>query len=148
MTFLEIAYDDYYTPKAVELCRAFAAGGGDINAREPGSEYTLLWIATEHMNLDLIAVLGELGADPNCQLRHSGWTPVHNAVDADIDSVMQAQPPDMTALCDLVTFSVTRAVVSIGGSIAVPDVHGITPLMLAREYDTRLGDKLLKCLNQ
>ena len=121
---------------------------GVVDAIAPESGVNLLWLAVEQMDIPMIRRLGELGADPNCQLTGSAITAVHNAVDVDIDSVMQSeQPANPSDLTRIVTFAVTQAMVAIGGSIHVADGSGKTPYQIACGYHPSLGAKLLAIMD-
>ncbi|MCR9212050.1 MAG: hypothetical protein NXI28_27845 [bacterium] len=145
---LDIDWNDWGTDKSLPALDRFVASGGDVNTIAPESGMNLLWLAAEQMDTRLIRRLGELGADPNLQLTSSAVTAVHNAVDIDIDSVMQCDyPANSSELIQLVTFAVTQAMVAIGGSIHVADASGKTPYHIACDYDPGLGSKLLATID-
>lgn len=144
---LDIEWNDWGTDKTLPSLERFLASGGDVNELNADSGLNLLWLAAEQMDIPLIRRLGELGADPNRRLTSSGVTAMHNAVDIDIDSVMQsAQPGDTNELVRQVVFEVTKAMVEIGGSIRIADHSGKTPYDIAFEYHPQLGSKLLSIL--
>ena len=141
---LDIEWSEWGTDKSLPALDRFIAAGGDANAIAPESGRNLLWLAAEQMDVPLIQRLGELNADPNCQLADQALTAVHNAVDIDIDSVWQCkQPANAGELVQLVTFEVTQAMVAIGGSIHTADSGGKTPYHIACDYHPDLGAKLL-----
>ncbi len=142
---LDIEWNEWGTDKSLPSLDRFVESGGDVNAVHPESGMSLLWLAAEQMDVPLIRRLGELGADPNLPLMAMQYTAVHNAVDIDIDSVIQSQQP--SDLVGLVDFRVTKAMVDIGGSIHIADKNGQTPHQSACVYHPDLGEKLLEVLN-
>lgn len=68
----------------------FLAAGGDPNERPKGQRWSLVHLAVEHGNLELLAALAEAGADMDAASSDDGWRPLHLAVDADIDGPWQA----------------------------------------------------------
>ena len=145
---LDIEWNEWGTDKSMPALERFVASGGDVNATAAESGMNLLWLAAEQMDIPLIRQLGKLGADPNRRLTDSEVTAVHNAVDIDIDSVMQTpQPAGANELVDLVTFTVTQAMIEIGGSIHAADASGKTPYNIACDYGAELGVKLLSTID-
>ena len=118
--------------EASQLLRSFVAMGGNVNEIHSNSGWTLLRAACEHMNLDLIAELGSIGADPNLRSVDDGWTAMHHAVDVDIDSVWQATHAEN--LADKLTFDTVKSILAIGGAFDVPANDGRLPRDVAAGY--------------
>jgi ankyrin repeat protein len=108
---------------------AFVAAGGDVNATEPRSGMPLLHFACEHQNLDAIRALVSAGARINAK-DSVGQTPLHVAVDIDIDSVVQANGSELQ-------FETTRLLLSLGADPSVQDCQGLTPRDWAARYGAR-----------
>ena len=146
---LDIQWNEWGTEKSLPSLDRFVATGGDVNAVVgscPGRN--LLWLAAEQMDIPLIRRLGDLGADPNLVLPPTAVTAMHNAVDIDIDSVVQRQKhANVDELIQMITFSVTRAMVLIGGSIHNTDNKGKTPHCRAIRLHPDLGTKLLATID-
>ncbi len=115
--------------------------GGDINAAHPESGWTLLHYAAETADLALMAALVARGADLSAKDRE-GWSPLHRAIDYDIDGAIQNErTPD---------FAGTRTLIQLGASLAVRDNEGLTPRDAAAVYGdgaVQLFDEMLRHLN-
>src|SRR5256885_14946577 len=59
--------------------------GGDVNRRDQKMNWSLLHFAAEDGNPEIVRLLATCGADLNARARN-GWTPLHLAVDSDIES--------------------------------------------------------------
>ena len=122
--------------KGVDSLEQYLSDGGDVDARHPDSSWTLLHLACEHMNHDLIRALAAAGTDLNAREEAQGWRPLHHAVDTDIDSVWQTRHS-----LDELTFSITRLLLALGADPGVRDSNGLTPRDMAAEYGTDVADK-------
>ena len=106
------------TGGGVKELSTYVRAGGDVNAIEPGS----------HQNLDIVRALVQYGADIDRRDSY-GQTPLHIAVDIDVDSRVQAfkEPDD-------VTFETARLLIELGASPQLADNKGRTPRDLAAGY--------------
>jgi ankyrin repeat protein len=115
--------------------------GGDINAAHSESGWTLLHYAAENADLGLMAALVARGADLSAKDR-DGWSPLHRAVDYDIDGAIQNdRTPDFVG---------TRTLIQLGASLNARDNEGLTPRDAAALYGdnaVRLFDEMLSHLN-
>ena len=114
--------------RGVSELPGYLAAGGDINAAIPNSGWTLLHCASEQQNLPMIEALAKAGADLNAR-NHQGWTPLHLAVDSEIDCVFQSGGDK-----DDVTFQTVRLLLSLGADPTVRDERGKTPRDVAAAY--------------
>ena len=81
----------------------------------------------------MIEALAKAGADLNVR-NHQGWTPLHLAVDIDIDSVSQSRG-DM----DHLPFQTVRLLLSLGADPTVRDERGKTPRDVAAAYGNNVA---------
>ena len=93
----------------------FIAFGGDVNARFSDSNWTLLHLAVEYENLPMIEALFNAGADIEAR-DLNGWTPLHHAVDFDIDSAGQISYEE-GAFWQNLSFSTTALLASLGADL-------------------------------
>jgi len=129
-----IFHDGYHGgDSAFERLGAYLAEGGDVNAPDPVSGWTLLHKSCEHQNYRLIQALAEVGADLNAQEPYTGWTPLHVAVDIDIDGVLQATRNEEEFRREL-TFSTTALLLSLGADANVRNHKGEMPRDIASHY--------------
>lgn len=116
----------------------FIAFGGDVNIRFPDSKSTLLHLAIEYENLPVITALFNFGAD--IEMRESnGWTPLHHAVDLDIDSAGQIGWEEGAFFRQL-SFAATALIASLGANLNSQLENGETP----RDMASRYGEKVLQ----
>jgi ankyrin repeat protein len=114
--------------RAVSWLSHCLAAVSDVNAVHANSGWTLLHADSENQNLTMIEGLAKAGADLNMR-NHQGWTPLHLAVDIDIDSVSQSRG-DM----DHLPFQTVRLLLSLGADLTVRDERGKTPRDVAAAY--------------
>ena len=119
--------------RAVSWLSRYLAAGGDVNSAHANSGWTLLHAASENQNLTMIEALAKAGADLNVR-NHQGWTPLHLAVDIDIDSVSQSRG-DM----DHLPFQTVRLLLSLGADPTVRDERGKTPRDVAAAYGNNVA---------
>lgn len=111
----------------------FLAFGGDVNARLADSGSTLLHLAVEYDNLPMIRALVEAGADIEAR-EASGWTPLHHAVDLDVDSAGQRAGPAEGDFMRALRFSTTELLISLGADTEAQRADGLTPRDMAACY--------------
>ena len=115
-------------PNGVVALETYVAAGGSVTWSDSSTGNSLLHIAAEVQDLDAIRALARYGADVNGQ-NSAGATPLHVAVDVDIDTLVQAgRPPE-----DL-TFETALLLLSLGADDSVPDHKGETPATWAAAY--------------
>jgi ankyrin repeat protein len=134
MTFLELWRSIDESNGVVEL-KQYLDAGGDVNVHHPDAVWSLLHLAVEHMNYPLIEALVNSGADVNDRgtVEGSGWTPLHVAVDIDIDSVLQEHNS-----FEKVTFSTVHLLLSLGADPTVRASDGRTPRDIVARYSEDL----------
>jgi len=111
--------------------------GGDPNAVLPNSSWTLLHLAAEFQDLELVQRLVSTGADLN-RPDEFGQTALHFAVDIDIDGPTQQNEEEK------IDFSTTKLLLALGASPWVVDHRGRT----ARGWAEGYGPKLLKLFDE
>lgn len=94
----------------------YLEAGGDINRRHPDSGWALLHFAAEDRNSAVIRLLVSRGANLNAQDRF-GQTPLHIAVDSDLDTSGRDGHPatDMPTTLELVAAGADRSVTAADG---------------------------------
>jgi hypothetical protein len=95
--------------------------GGDLLVRNVNSGRNLLHLACEHQNLKLIRELVGRGV-PIDDADEWGQTPLHIAVNIDIDSVVQG-----SGQISEMTFRTTNLLLSLGANPTLQDKRGRTP---------------------
>jgi ankyrin repeat protein len=120
----------------------FIAFGGDLNVRFPDSDSTLLHLAIEFENLPMMKALFNAGADLEAR-DSNGWTPIHHAVEFDLDAAGQADYTEGAFLRHL-TFAVTALLASFGADLNSQIEDGSTPRDLASKY----GETVLQKYDQ
>jgi ankyrin repeat protein len=115
----------------LEVLQDYIRDGGDVNEHHPNSDWTLLHLAAEHGNIEAIRLLVNNGADINVR-DVKGLTPLHWAVDSDIDGAIQT----MTEI----TFASTRTLLELGADQTLVGNNGERP----RDYARALGRDILE----
>lgn len=111
----------------VEEFHRYTASGGDVNATHVGG-LGLLHQAVEMCNQELIRALIAHGADINIRAA-DGSTPLHIAVDIDIDGAIQSGQE--------VTYTITQLMLSLGADEKVKNKSGEIPRDVAAAYGQR-----------
>jgi ankyrin repeat protein len=114
--------------QGLSLVDQYLASGGDINAVCPGMGWTLLHAAAEHQNLLLIKRLVKRGANLHAR-DPEGWTPLHVAVDTDIDTVRQKN-----GYLIEINFNTPHLLLSLGANPKLCTQTGHTPRDIAKGY--------------
>ena len=114
----------------VEDVQQYLDEGGDTNART-GDQQTLLHIAADNGEIDIVRLLLAHCADINAK-GYYGYTPLHMAVDSDIDAPIQSG----RAVTDL---PVARLLIEAGADESIRADDGKTP----RDFAVAYGNKLV-----
>jgi uncharacterized protein len=110
----------------IERLAKYIAAGGDINWQHPTTQWTLLHAAVEFRRSDAIRFLVKHGANVNAEDYH-GWTPLHLAVDADIDQAHQMERE--------IELTTVTTLIELGADLTAQDDRGRTPRDIAANYD-------------
>lgn len=108
-----------------DLLREYLAAGGDPNGVRNTLRWSLLHMAVEQCNAAAVEVLVQHGADIEARTQ-DGWTPLHLAVDSEIDGARQTGGP--------LTFKVVKRLVQLGADVNALTETGIAPGDIAGEY--------------
>ena len=114
--------------RGVEELPTYVAAGGSVNTVDSRSGMPLLNFACEHQHRDMIRALIGLGADPNIR-DPFGQSPLHVAVDIDIDSLVQSGGD-----AEELRFETTRLLLELGADREARDSQGRTPRDWAAAY--------------
>jgi ankyrin repeat protein len=98
-------------------------GSAKITHRESG--WTLLHIASEFQCVEAIEYLIGLGCDPNSPDMY-GQTPLHFAVDSEIDATIQTGVP--------LLYKTTKRLLELGADLNVKNNKGETPMDWINNY--------------
>ena len=109
----------------LETLTQYQQQGGDLNAHHPDSGWTLLHLAVEMERSDVIRWLVDHGADVNATTTE-GWTPLHHAVDIDLDGAIQ--------MGAMITLATTTLLIQLGADESVVDKRLGTPRDIAAAY--------------
>src|SRR4051794_3162182 len=106
-------------------------GGGDINRKDTNLDWTLLHLAAEDRNCDVIRLLAVRGADVNATDR-SGQTALHLAVDSDLDTSGRGG-------CRVTELPTAQTLIELGADESMRTAEGATP----RDFAAGYGEELL-----
>jgi ankyrin repeat protein len=106
-------------------------GGGSAKVIHSQSGWTLLHIAAEFQDIKAREYLVNSGCDPN-ERDKNGQTPLHIAVDSEIDGAIQTQ--------QLLEYKATKRLIELGADKTIEDNQGETPI----EWIDRYGEKARK----
>lgn len=96
---------------------------------------TPLHLAIENLNVEVVRVLIEAGADVNKKTADGSWTPLAHACDAVSDAASQLnKTPDNELL---------RLLVAHGADVDSPTWQGLTPLELLGSYLNKEAEAIL-----
>src|SRR5689334_14882706 len=103
-------------------------GGGSTDVIHSRSGSTLLHLAAEFQCVEAIEYLIGLGMDPNI-LDANGQTPLHIAVDSEIDSTVQTGVP--------LLYKATKRLIGLGADLNRKNIQGETPMDWINGYGER-----------
>jgi ankyrin repeat protein len=106
--------------------QSYLDAGGDIDCHDENLGYTLLHFAAENREVDTIRFLASRNADLHARDRN-GWTPLHTAADADLDT----SPRDGRVATTLPT---VKALLELGADQSLQGSDGKTARDIARDY--------------
>ena len=116
---------------AVNALQKYLEYGGDIHALESDSGWSILHIAAEHGDIEIINEMSKLGANLNIK-DESGNAAIFQALDVDLDTAGQIQI--------LPTFEVTIAFLKCGADSTLKNNQGKTMSEFTQSY----GDEATK----
>lgn len=111
----------------------FVAFGGDVNAPLGRSGLPPLHLAVEAQNIPMIQALFNLGADIDAR-DANGWTPLHRAVDIDLDTASQTTGLQAGNFLRALSFATAEALIALGADDAARDAADRTPRDMAASY--------------
>ncbi|HEY7091338.1 MAG TPA: ankyrin repeat domain-containing protein [Tepidisphaeraceae bacterium] len=121
----------------VKDVRRYLEGGGDVNCHGGNMSWTLLHFSAEDCDAEMIKLLAAHGANLNAR-DQNGWTPLHLAVDADMDTSSRGA----RRATELPT---VQTLIELGADERVKADDGSTPRDIAVRYDQAgLYDSLLR----
>jgi ankyrin repeat protein len=121
----------------------YLAAAGTVNDKNPVSGWSLLHEACEHQNHAVIRALLQRGADVNVRANNNpADTPLHLAVDIDIDSTWQRNWS-----FEQVTFETSQLLLKAGADPDLPDSTGRTPREIATRYGSELAERFNNIAN-
>jgi ankyrin repeat protein len=106
----------------------WVADGGSVETTDPRNGWSLLHIAAEMQDIAAIEYLINSGCDPNRRDNH-GQTPLHIAVDSEIDGAIQTEEP--------IEYRVTKRLIELGADATRQNDRGETPM----DWIDRYGEK-------
>lgn len=121
----------------VKELHQFILDGGDINQSLPNSGWSLMHVACEHENYQLIQAIHK--ANPsllNCRAA-CNYPPLFQALDIDVDGAIQQN--------EAFTFKTTKLLLELGADPNIKDLRNNRTL---REMAKGRGDIVLQALNQ
>ena len=136
MTF-ESVIKNFTSGLRLDDVRRYLDAGGDISHRDSKMQWSLLHFAAEDRNAEVARLLVTHGADL-AATDWSGWTPLHVAVDSDMDTSGR----DGRRATELPT---VQAFIELGADETVRASDGRTPRDIAVTYGQEvLYDSLLR----
>src|SRR5580765_2205504 len=126
MTFEKVI--KHFGNRALRLkdVQRYLDSGGDINRRDEKMNWSLLHFAAEDCNPEIVKLLAARGADMNARDK-DGWTPLHWAVESDIDAAQQ----EARRARELPT---VKTLIELGADTTARAVDGSTPRDIAAAY--------------
>jgi len=110
----------------LKAVQGYLDAGGDVNCRDEKMNWSLLHFAAEDCNPEIVRLLAARGADMNARDK-DGWTPLHWAVESDIDAAQQ----EARRASELPT---VKTLIELGADTTVKAMDGSTPRDIAAAY--------------
>jgi ankyrin repeat protein len=111
--------------RLVSSIKRWLESGGSPNWTNNLSGWSFFHLAAEDSDIEAIEYLFALGCDINARDIY-GQTPLHLAIDADIDGSNQTGEP--------IDFHPTRRLIELGADLTIQDNEGKTPLDWVDDY--------------
>ena len=115
--------------------KRWVEAGGSTQVTDPRTGFTLLHIASEFQCVEAVEYLIGLGMDPNI-LDSNGQSPLHIAIDSEIDSAAQTEGP--------LLYETTKRLLELGADLNLKDRKGESPLDWINGY----GEKARRRFNE
>jgi ankyrin repeat protein len=115
--------------------KRWVEGGGSTQVTHPRTGFTLLHFASDFQCVAAVEYLIGLGMDPNI-LDSNGQSPLHVAVDSEIDSTVQTGGP--------LLYETTKRLLELGADLYLKDRKGESPLDWINGY----GEKARRRFNE
>lgn len=122
----------------LEDMKKWIESGGSANAIEPRQGWSLLHVAAEFQNIAAIEYLINAGADPN-QCDQHGQTPLHIAVDSEIDGAVQMREP--------LEYKAAKRLIELGAQTTIRDSQGKTPIDWVDGYGNEARKRFNEVVN-
>ena len=126
----------------VESCyrdiKRWIEAGGSTQVTHPKTGFTLLHLASEFQCVEAIEYLIGLGVDPNI-LDSNGQTPLHVAVDSEIDSTVQTGVP--------LSYRTTKRLLELGADLNLKNRKGESPLDWINGYGEEARRRFNEIMN-
>jgi uncharacterized protein len=123
MMFPEFSHETF-----LKDIKRWVESGGSIETTDPKGGWSLLHIAAELKDVAAIEYLINSGCSPNRRDNY-GQTPLHIAVDSDIDGAIQTGEP--------LEYRATKRLIELGADAMMQNDKGESPMDLVQRYGER-----------